>query len=142
MKPKTPKEKKRHKVWHKIIKITMFSEVLICFQEVRDTEQFKTVVKTYTLNEEEVKDAVEIYERNKDANGFVGGFSEGRLFVVIFTTASKGTVAHEALHLAESMCEYRRIPITKDTEELRAMMVGEIVKQAEQLLFSTPAKHT
>ena len=143
MKNKTPKEhkEKRQKIWHKVIKITMFSETLLIFQEIRDAEQFKTIVKTYTLDEEEVKDAVEVYERNKDANGFVGGFSEGRLFMVIFTTASKGTIAHEALHVAEIMCEYRRIPISKDTEELRAMLVGEIVKQSEQLIFgSLPPK--
>ena len=130
----TPKEKKG-KIWHKIIRITMFSEILIIFQEEKNEKQFESILSEYKLTEQGKKDALESYGRNKDANGFVAEISEGRLFIVIFTTASKGTIAHEALHAAEAMCEYRRIPVSKDTEELRAMLVGEITAQAERLLL-------
>lgn len=129
------KKKTTEKVWHKIIQISMFSDVLVVFQEGEDAKEFKDIINTYKLAEEDKDKLLKGYSANGDANGFVLNISIGRICLVVFKKAPKGTLSHEALHAAEMLCEHRNIPITTDTEELRAMLVGEIVNQASGLLF-------
>lgn len=113
-----------------LVSIDMFPQGLVSLMEHKSIDLYIDLIKkTVKLTEDETEEYKKLYIENQDANGFVLiNQEDGRWQIIVFTNKNdwKGTLAHESLHAAERLCEYRNIPISKDTEELRAMLVGHI----------------
>lgn len=123
------KIKEKPKLWHKIIKITMFSDILFVLQKDRNIKEFEKVICSYKITEDDKIHCIKAYEANCDANGFASKLGTGRFFMVVFMDAPKGTLSHEAVHISRMLFEHRGIPVSQDTEELECMLVGEIINQ-------------
>ena len=115
----------------------MFSDGLIILTPNRRGEFYEALVRTCVkMSDKDMKDWRKNFEKNKNANGYVAMEDDaGKWQIIVFTDRNdwQATLSHEALHAAERMCDYREIPISKDTEELRAMLVGKIIKFAPKI---------
>lgn len=130
-------EQKKKKGYCVYVKGDMFSDGLIILTPNRRGEFYEALVRTCVkMPDKEMKEWRGNFEKNKDANGYVAMEDDaGKWQIIVFMDKDdwKATLSHEALHAAERMCDYRGIPISKDTEELRAMLVGKIIKNAPTL---------
>lgn len=122
-----------------LIDIDMFPDGMVFLMAEKSIELYEELLrKLVKVTEQEAKDYKQCYSENQDANGFVLIDSEdgGKWQMIVFINKKdwKGTLVHESLHAVERLCEYRNIPIRKDTEELRAMLLGHIFGRIQEVV--------
>lgn len=123
---------KKYKIIH--VSIDMFADGIIFLLSDRETTTYtKAFKENIKISDHELKEWQELFENAKNCKGFVSIKdleNDGRYQIVVFTDEEnwKHTFVHESLHAVEKMCEHRHIPISKDTEELRCMLLSEVVK--------------
>ena len=127
-------EKLKSQVMH--IEMDMFAPGLIFLMAENSSELYEMLLKKIVkVTPEDLKEYKLCYGENNDANGFVFTNKENGLWQMIVYIDRKdwrATLTHESLHAIEQQCERRHIPISKDTEEIRAMMLGHIILQVDE----------
>ena len=128
------------KVKSQIIHIStdMFPPGLVLLMAGKDESLYEELLlKLIKVNKEELEDLKEAYREGEDADGFVSMQTKGGKWqMIVFTDEKdwKNTLVHESLHAVEQLCNYRDIPICKETEELRAMMLGHIYGEIQSAI--------
>jgi hypothetical protein len=121
-----------------LVTMDMFSQGVVILMTENDESLYEELIrKLIKPKKEDMDDWKECYRENNDADGFT--FTDRKhaawqIIVFMDREGCKGTLVHETLHVVERLCEHRNIPITKDTEELRAMMLGHIFMKVHEVI--------
>lgn len=121
-----------------LVEMDMFSQGVVLLMAENDEGIYEELIrKLIKPKKEDMDDWKECYRENNDADGFTFTNRKHAAWqVIVFMDREgwKGTLVHETLHAVERLCEYRHIPINKDTEELRAMMLGHIFGKVHEVI--------
>lgn len=122
---------KKSKVVH--IEVGMFPDGLVFYMAENDEDLYEELIRGIVkVSERDLEEYKSVLNEESHNKGFAFVDDESGLWQVIVFTNKKNyevTLVHELLHVVEKVCAYRDIPISKDTEELRAMMLGYIYEQ-------------
>ncbi len=116
----------------------MFPNGVVLLMAEKDEALYEELLKKLVkITDEELEDWKGNYRKGMDANGYVAMDSDGgkwQMVVFLCNEDWKSTIVHESLHAVEQLCNHRNIPICKQTEELRAMMIGEIHSKIQEAI--------
>lgn len=121
-----------------LVETDMFPNGLVFFMAEEDETLYEELIRGIVkLKNSDLVEYKNAYRKEKDNAGFAFIDDENGTWQVIVFTEKKHyqkTLVHELLHAVEKICAYRDIPISKDTEEVRAMLIGHIFGKVQEVI--------